>query len=214
MSLAVAAAGTDAAGSNFFAATWADSAKRSSSSCRSAPSTNSASRLRLRISLSLNERATRKMLRAGRSRAAARTAARQSSTVAPNFRQACRFTRGSVSVSSQRTICALAKTGAREGRVAVDSCTPHRAAPCPPPRVIQFHCLPRSAIASPSAPVIVMARSATSCSTSSRTNCSSTSNSSLDRRHRSRDDCAAIAFLRRTCSCSAENASSACSASR
>src|SRR5438270_9707451 len=95
--------------SSLVSATWADSANRSSSSGFSAAKTSSASNVRLRTSLSLKpngqeQNASSTPITRRRPQSGTATIDR-----APSFRQASRFTRGSVSVSSQLNIWAVRK---------------------------------------------------------------------------------------------------------
>ncbi len=208
---------TRGSGSNFVAAICADWAKRSSSSGLSAPSTSSASRLRLRTSLSLkakgqDENASSTPMTRRRPQSGTATMER-----APSLRQARRFTRVSVSVSSQVTICAARKQ-APENAESRSILVPRSGRISPAKARKTISSFSASAMARPSAPVMATARSATNCNTSSRTNCSSGSNSvpsfSAGDPISKPGWRAARAFLRRTCSCRAENASKACSASR
>ena len=157
-------------------ATCADSAKRSSSSGLRAPRINSARSSRLLRSLSLKpngsaEKASSRPITRRRPHSGTATMER-----APNWRQADRFTRSSVSVSSQRMICAVRKHAPEKAESRwMRAPTSGLIVPAEARRTISL--FSARAIPRPSAPVMAMARSATSCSTSSRTNCSPASNS-------------------------------------
>ena len=122
----------------------------------------------------------------------------------PRRRQTCTFTRGSFSVSSQRTIPPLRRQAPEKPDFG--SRRAPGAGTTVPAAARQTRASPSAmATATPSAPVRVRARSATSCNTSSRTNCSSSQTSVLNSSPlRSR------ARRWRICSCRLENASRAC----
>ncbi len=116
------------------------------------------------------------MLPAIRSRAAGRTAAPPPWTARPVAGTQYRFTRSSVSVSSQRIICAVRKHAPEKAESRwMRWPTSGLIAPAEARKTISL--FSARAIPNPSAPVMAMARSATNCSTSSRTNCSAASNS-------------------------------------
>ena len=151
----------DGAASRAFAAVRADSAKRSSSSGFSAPNTSSASRLRLRTSLSLNPKGQAE--NASNTPITRRRPHRGTATMerAPSARHACRLTRGSVSVSSQFTICAVRKHAPENAESrSMRAPTSGRTLPAAARNTISL--LSARAMARPSAPVIATARSATS----------------------------------------------------
>ena len=127
----------------------------------------------------------------------------------PRRRHAGRFTRESVSASSQRTMRPDTRHSPENPEFG-SSRIPASGAMLPAEARQTMASPSASAIATPSAPVIASARSATSCSTSSRTKCSSCQSSSAVRHTPSR-----ICFARRVriCSCSAEKARRACKAS-
>ncbi len=153
--------GGGAGGASLVAAARADSAKRSSSSGLRAPSTSSASRVRLRTSLSLkakghSENASSKPITRRRPQSGTATIER-----APSLRQASRFTRGSVSVSSQMTISAARKQAPENAESrSMRAPTSGRTLPAAARNTISL--FSASAMARPSAPVMATARSATS----------------------------------------------------
>ena len=127
----------------------------------------------------------------------------------PRRRQACRFTRGSVSASWQRTM--RPETRHSPENPELGSRRIPASGAMLPAEARQTMASPSAhAMAIPSAPVIARARSATSCSTSSRRKCSTCQSSSALDRPPSRTCCARRV---RTCSCKAAKARSACKAS-
>jgi len=124
----------------------------------------------------------------------------------PRRRQASRFTRGSVSTSSQRTICPEIRH-CPENPEFGSRRTPGSGTiiPVEARQTMALSCA--NATATPSAPVIASALSATSCSTSSKTNCSSWKSSPGS------ESLSVFARRVRICSCNAEKARRACSAS-
>ena len=164
--------------SSLVSATSADSANRSSSSGFSAAKTSSASNVRLRTSLSLNPKGHEQ--NASTTPITRRRPQRGTATIerAPDFRHASRFTRESVSVSSQLKICAVRKHAPEKDEFRSMRCPRSgQIVPAAARRTISL--FSASAMASPSAPVMATARCATSCRTSSSTNCSSASNSAI-----------------------------------
>ena len=153
--------GSPGASSNFAAATSASFLKCSSSSGVNARITNSARRLRLRTSLSLNpngcaENACSKPI----PRLCAQSGTATMERV-PKRRHACRLTRASVSVSSQLAIWAVRKQAPEKAEArSMRAPKSGRTAPAAVRKTISL--LSASAIAKPSAPVIATALSATS----------------------------------------------------
>ena len=95
----------------------------------------------------------------------------------PKRRHACRFTRGSFSTSSQRTIPPVRKHAPENPKFGSSRALASGATT--PAEARQMIASPSArAIATPSAPVMAKARSATSCRTSSSTNCSVSKTSS------------------------------------
>ncbi len=185
------------------------SASRSSSSGFMAERISSARRFRLRTSLSLNPYASLEKASSRPITLCCPASGTATMERVPRRRQACTFTRGSFSASSQRTI-RPPRRHAPENPEFGSSRAPGSGA-IVPAEARQMMAFPSArAMATPSAPVIVRARSATSCSTSSSTNCSNSQTSSVLNRAPSR---VCRARRDRICSCRDEKAKSACSAS-
>ena len=184
------------------------SANRFSSSGFMAARISSARRFKLRTSLSLKPYASAEKASSKPTVPCADVIGTATMERVPRRRQTCKSTRGSFSESSHRTISPVRRQ-APENREFGSSRTPASSAMVPAEARQTIAFSSAIAMAMPSAPVRVSARSATSCNTSSRTNCSSSQTSAGS-------DCAprfSLARRSRICSCRLEKARRACRAS-
>ena len=179
-------------------------ASRSSSSGRIAAKISSPSKFRLRTSLSLNPNGSEEKASI---RPTTRVLADKGTAImdrVPRSRQACAFTRASLSESSQRTVCPL-RRHAPENPELGSRRTPGGGAIRPTDARQTMALSSAIAMATPSAPVMEIARAATSRRTSSSANSSSLVISVLVE---------SLPLRLAACSWMQANANRACSASR
>ena len=172
----VVACGGRGAGSRRVAAACADSAKRSSSSGFSAPEDEFGEQAQVADVAFIEGEGPfgERFQHTDHTAAAAERNGNHGSRA--EFAAGLDVTLGSVSVSSQITVCAVRKQAPEKAESrSMRAPTSGRMAPAAARRTISL--FSARAMARPSAPVMATARSATSCRTSSRMNCSCGSNS-------------------------------------